>query len=123
MTTTDPHAPLMNGAEFALLRYKLGLSLSQVADFLDVNPRTVRAWNAGRDPIPDGVLLDLDDLQLEHEIAVRKVLEDGYIAIPYNTPDVAWNLAVAASARRKDPDIVVTWDFEWRPDLDIATTT
>ena len=102
----------MTGAEFALLRYKLGLSLRQVAEFLDVNPRTVRAWNSGRDPIPDGVLLDLDDLHLEHEIAVRQAIEDGSIAIPYDSPDVAWNLAVAADARRLDPGVVVRWDFE-----------
>lgn len=116
MSPTGPsQLPSMSGAEFALLRYKLGLSLSQVAEFLDVNPRTVRAWNADRDPIPDGVLLDLDDLQLEHEIAVRQALDDGEVAIPYNSPDVAWSLAVAASARRRDPKVEVRWDYENDP--------
>lgn len=29
-----------------------GLTVDQFADMLGVNPRTVRAWEAGRDPIP-----------------------------------------------------------------------
>ena len=112
MNTTDPHAPLMSGAEFALFRYELGLSLSQVAEFLDVNPRSVRAWNADRDPVPDGVVLELDDLLHAHELDVEDAVATGVLDIPYGSSEVAWWLSVAAAARRRDPSLVVKWDFE-----------
>lgn len=112
MATTDPHAPLMTGAEFALLRYELGLSLGQVAERLDVNPRTVRAWNADRDPIPDGVVLELDDLVHAHLLDVEDAVTLGHLDVPYGSGDVAWWLSVAAAARRLDPELAVRWDFE-----------
>lgn len=115
MTNTDPNAPLMNGAEFALLRYELGLSLSQVAKFLDVNPRTVRAWNADRDPIPDGVVLELDDLVHAHLLDVEDAVALGHLDVPYGSGDVVWWLSVAAAARRRDPALVVRWDSENDP--------
>lgn len=34
----------MTGAEFAAHRYLIGLTLDELASFLGVNPRTVRAW-------------------------------------------------------------------------------
>lgn len=112
MTTTDPNAPLMNGAEFALLRYELGLSLSQIAAFLDVNPRTVRAWNSGRDPIPQGVLLELDDLVHEHQLEVDDAAAAGFLDLPYGSGEAGWWLSVAAAARRRDPGLVVRWNSE-----------
>lgn len=112
MNTTNPPAPPMTGAEFALLRYELGMSLSQVAEELGVNPRTVRAWNSGRDPVPAGVVLELDDLVREQQVEVDHAVADGFLDVPYGSGEVAWWLAVAAAARRRDQGLVVRWDFE-----------
>ncbi|MDK8781811.1 helix-turn-helix domain-containing protein [Actinotignum sp. GS-2025f] len=44
---------------FAASRRRLHLSVKQCAAALDVSPRTLRAWESGRDPIPPGVADDL----------------------------------------------------------------
>lgn len=41
----------MTPAEFAAYRHLMGHTLDSLARRLDVNPRTTRAWETGRDPI------------------------------------------------------------------------
>lgn len=43
----------MNGATFRLLRETAGLSVKNVSDALQVNPRTVNRWDSGALPIPE----------------------------------------------------------------------
>lgn len=42
----------MTGAEFQSRRLRLGLSISELADALQCNERTVRRWEFGSLPIP-----------------------------------------------------------------------
>ncbi|MDY5127473.1 MULTISPECIES: helix-turn-helix domain-containing protein [unclassified Actinotignum] len=49
----------MDKETLAAARRRLCLSVKQCAAALGVSPRTLRAWEAGRDPIPPGVAGDL----------------------------------------------------------------
>lgn len=42
----------MSGAELQTVREYLGLTIESMAGMLSVNPRTFRAWESGKDPIP-----------------------------------------------------------------------
>jgi len=53
----------MTPAEFRVIREFLGLSGDWLAAHLGVSPRTVRHWEAGRYKIPDGVRLEIEDLE------------------------------------------------------------
>jgi len=64
--TDPPNMPedeRMTDAEFKVVREHLGLTGDWLAQHLNVNPRTVRAWEQGKYPIPDGVRLELEDLE------------------------------------------------------------
>ncbi|MFD9965037.1 helix-turn-helix domain-containing protein [Amycolatopsis sp. NPDC058986] len=58
-----PEDERMTPAEFRVVREFLGLTGDWLAQHLKVNPRTVRAWEQGRYPIPDGVRLAIEDLE------------------------------------------------------------
>lgn len=60
----------MSGAQLQTIREYLGFTQDRLAALLEVSPRTVRAWEGGTYPIPDGVWLELDDLRGETEQAV-----------------------------------------------------
>ncbi|MDE1537293.1 MULTISPECIES: helix-turn-helix domain-containing protein [Actinotignum] len=49
----------MDKDTFAASRRHLRLSVKQCAAALGVSPRTLRAWESGRDPIPPGAADDL----------------------------------------------------------------
>lgn len=64
--TDPPDMPAderMTDAELRVIREHLGLSPEWLADHLDVSGRTVRHWEAGKYAIPDGVRLELEDLE------------------------------------------------------------
>lgn len=58
-----PEDERMTPAEFKVVREFLGLSGDWLAEHLGVAGRTVRSWEAGRYPIPDGVRLEVEDLE------------------------------------------------------------
>ena len=64
---TDPHGmpadERMTDAEFRMVREFLGLTGDWLAAHLGVEPRTVRRWEQGKYPIPDGVRLEMEDLE------------------------------------------------------------
>lgn len=57
-----PDNERMADAEFRIAREFLGLTGDWLAAHLGVNARTVRSWEQGRYPIPDGVRLEIEDL-------------------------------------------------------------
>ena len=68
MTTyTDPpdmpEDERMTPAEFRVVREFLGLTGDWLANYLGVSPRTVRHWEQGKYPIPDGVRLAIEHLE------------------------------------------------------------
>ena len=66
-TYTDPPGmpedERMTPAEFKVVREFLGLTGDWLAAHLGVSARTVRHWEQGKYAIPDGVRLELEDLE------------------------------------------------------------
>ena len=111
MTTTTDR---MTGAEFAARRHLLGLTLDELASILGVNPRTVRAWEAERDPIPPRVPDELGALIVEHTALTQEVAAAGSVQIVRAKRDGqdrprGWYVAAAARATAANPDLRVEW--------------
>lgn len=58
-----PDDERMTPAEFKVVREFLGLTGDWLATRLDVSGRTVRHWEQGKYGIPDGVRLEIEDLE------------------------------------------------------------
>lgn len=58
-----PEDERMTPAELKVVREYLGLSGSALAKLLQVSDRTVRHWEEGKYPIPDGVRLEIENLE------------------------------------------------------------
>lgn len=117
MTTTDR----MTGAEFAARRHLLGLTLDELASILGVNPRTVRAWEAERDPIPPRVPDELDALIVEHTALTQEMAAAGSVQIVRAKRDDqdrprGWHVAAAARATAANPGLRVEW-IEATPEM------
>ena len=123
----DDDAPdgRMTGGELQTVREYLGLTGDRLAAILDVTPRTLRAWEAGKHPIPDGVREDVEQIEADTAAAVGQVvaalgdMRDPAIAV-YRTdadlaaarPDVAhlgarWWRHVVARAVAEVPGVVI----------------
>jgi hypothetical protein len=70
-----PEDERMTDAELRTVREHLGLTGDWLAAHLDVNPRTVRSWEQGRYPIPDGVRLEIEDLEQRTAQFVAAIVE------------------------------------------------
>lgn len=60
-----PEDERMTDAEFRVVREYLGLTGEWLAGHLGVSSRTVRHWEQGRYPIPDGVRLAIEQLEAD----------------------------------------------------------
>lgn len=109
MTTTPTHLD-HNGALLAAIRHRLGYSLTELADVLNVHPRTLRAWISERDPLPAGVLTELADLLAEHDEDVAEALDAGEVVIPHESPMSGWWTAVAAEVVGSGSDVAIIWE-------------
>lgn len=104
----------MTAAEFAAWRHLLGLTLDELAEALAVNPRTTRAWESGRDPIPARITDELAAMDVEHRaLADQMVAAETPVAI-HRDKHVGprprgWYVAAAARALAVDPDLEVDW--------------
>lgn len=78
-TYTDPPAmpedERMTDAEFRVVREFLGLTGDWLAGHLGVEPRTVRRWEQGKYPIPDGVRLAIETLEQDTAQFVTAVID------------------------------------------------
>jgi transcriptional regulator with XRE-family HTH domain len=61
----------MIDAELKIIREALGLTGDNLASMLDVSPRTVRNWEQGKYPIPDGVSDEVHTLLVEMQISAH----------------------------------------------------
>lgn len=94
----DPLTP----AELRIAREQLGLTGDHMAKLLGVNPRTVRSWEQGRDPIPGRIRPDVAELKEATAKAVADMvagLEDAEddVLIAYRSED---EFVAAARARQ-----------------------
>lgn len=77
-----PEDERMTDAELRVVREYLGLSPEWLAEHLGVSGRTVRHWEAGKYAIPDGVRLEIEDLEQRTAEFV-----DGVIKTLLDVPD------------------------------------
>lgn len=70
-----PEDERMTDAEFKVVREFLGLTGDWLAAHLSVSPRTVRHWEQGKYPIPDGVRLAIEDLEVQTGAFVTGCIE------------------------------------------------
>lgn len=106
----------MTGAEFAARRHLLGLTLDELAAMIGVNPRTVRAWETGRDLIPERIGDELAALIDEHTALVERMVASDEVVGIVRDKEVAdmprprgWYVAAAARALLVEPDLMVDW--------------
>lgn len=70
-----PEDERMTPAELRVAREFLGLTPEWLGEHLDVSARTVRHWEAGKYTIPDGVRLEVEDLEARTTAFVGGVVE------------------------------------------------
>lgn len=116
----------MGPAEFRVIREFLGLTGDWLAAHLGVSGRTVRHWEQGRYPIPDGVRLEIEDLeQRTGEFVggcVRKLIDmPDPVVVTYRSddeyhqanPDVgfpaSWHRAVVARIALEVPGLSIVY--------------
>ncbi len=105
----------MTPAEVAAHRRLTGLTGDQLATQLGVNPRALRAWESGRDVMPEGAAADLRTLvQGNRALARRMATADTVVVIPrgdgHDGFPPGWYLQAAAMALVLEPDLMLEWD-------------
>lgn len=86
----------MTGAHFRALRTYLGYSVTELADYLGTSPDSTRSWDAGRRPIPAGVVEELHELQDATERAV------GYLVRHYEAHPDEWPMVIPRTSEDAD---------------------
>lgn len=71
-----PDDERMSPAEFRVVREFLGLSGPWLARHLEVTDRTIRHWEAGRYPVPDGVREAVEKIAADADTAVATGIAD-----------------------------------------------
>ncbi|GAA0500841.1 hypothetical protein [Streptomyces olivaceiscleroticus] len=64
----------LTAAEVRIAREYLGLTGDKMAEKLGVNPRTLRSWEQGRDPIPGRLRPEIAELKAATDAAVAKLV-------------------------------------------------
>ena len=127
---TDPEGmpadERMTDAELKVVREHLGVSGDWLAGHLGVTPRTVRHWEAGKYPIPDGVRLAVEDLERvtaefvsglidklmdipDPVVGVYRDDAEYHAAHPEIPFPASWLRAVAARVAQEVPALVIVY--------------
>lgn len=116
----------MTDAQFKVVREFLGLTGDWIAEWLGVSPRTVRHWEQGKYPIPDGVRALIESLEARTsswvtEIAAELTGVPDPTVVTYRTdveyhadhPDAefpaSWHRAVIARVALKVPALAIVF--------------
>ncbi|MFF5265142.1 DUF1870 family protein [Actinomadura viridis] len=129
-TYTDPPGmpedEQMTDAELRVVREYLGLTPETLAAHLKVTPRTVRHWEAGKYPIPDGVRLEIEDLKArtaqyigmvvdklmdmpDPTVATYRTDAEYKAADPASPFPAAWHRAVIARVAQEVPGLSIVY--------------
>jgi transcriptional regulator with XRE-family HTH domain len=129
-TYTDPPGmpkdERMTDAEFKVVREYLGLTGDWLAAHLGVSPRTVRHWEQGKYPIPDGVRLTIEDLEARTAQFVGGIVdklldssaeglvtyrndEEYHAAHPEIPFPASWHRAVVARVAQEVPTLAIAY--------------
>lgn len=121
-----PEDERMTDAEFRVVREHLGLTGDWLANHLAVSSRTVRHWEQGKYAIPDGVRLELEDLERrtgafldgiipqlldlpEPGILTYRTDEDFHTAHPEVEFPASWHRAVCARIAHEVPALSIAY--------------
>lgn len=118
MVTKRPVFDRMTAGHFTVLRHLTGLSVDELAQELDVNPRTVRAWGAGRDPIPERIEQEMNTLLDRQNKLADEIITSGEPVILRNGErgkPSGWWLGIAARVLNADPTRPIRWWDELTP--------
>lgn len=122
--TTDPRQ--MTAAEFKVRREALGVTTAWTAARMRVQERTVHRWEAGVSPIPEGVRIEMDYLQMltadaAEAMRLDLLLQESPSVVTYRTDDqyrracpdgefpASWHRAVVARVAREVPALGITY--------------
>lgn len=129
-TYTDPPGmpqdERMTAAELRVVREFLGLTPEWLAEHLNVTGRTVRHWERSKYHIPDGVRLEIEDLEYRTGTFVSGVIEQlmdlpDPAVVTYRSdaeyhaahPDVpfpaSWHRAVVARVAQEVPGLSIDY--------------
>ncbi|MER5816832.1 DUF1870 family protein [Streptomyces californicus] len=121
-----PEDERMTDAELRVVREYLGFTPEALADHLKVSARTVRHWEAGKYAIPDGVRLEMEDLEARTAAFISGVVSK-LLDIPdpgvftYRTDDeyhaahpeipfpASWHRAVVARIAQDVPGLAIAY--------------
>ncbi len=121
-----PDDERMTPAEFRVVREFLGLTGDWLGRHLGVSARTVRHWEQGKYPIPDGVRIELEDLERrtaefiggvapklldlpDPTVIVYRTDEEYHQAHPEIPFPASWHRAVAARIAQEVPGLSITY--------------
>jgi DNA-binding transcriptional regulator YiaG len=121
-----PDDERMTPAEFRVVREYLGLSGPWLASVLGVSDRTIRHWEAGRYPIPDGVRLAIEQIEQDAaasvEAGIKQLMdapdptvityatdEQYHAAHPEITYPASWHRAVVARIAQEVPALRIEY--------------
>ncbi|MGW0984259.1 helix-turn-helix domain-containing protein [Streptomyces xiamenensis] len=129
-TYTDPAGmpedERMSDAEFRVVREHLGLTGDWLAAHLGVSSRTVRHWEQGKFPVPDGVRLEMKDLEERTAGFVSGIIDqlmdlpdpgvltyrsdaDYHAAHPEMPWPASWHRAVIARVAQEVPALAIAY--------------
>lgn len=121
-----PEDERMTDAEFKVVREYLGLTGDWLAAHLGVSGRTVRHWEQGKYPIPDGVRLEMEDLEARTAAFVDGIAEklmdlpdpgvityrtdaEYHAAHPEAPFPASWHRAVIARVAQEVPALAIAY--------------
>lgn len=129
-TYTDPpgmpEGERMTPAELRVVREFLGLTPEWLASHLNVSARTVRHWEAGKYLIPDGVRLEVENLEAvtgefignaveqlmdvpDPVVATYRTDAEYQAAVPGITFPASWHRAVIARVAQEVPALSIVF--------------
>jgi len=121
-----PEDERMTDAELRVVREFLGVSPEWLGAHLNVSGRTVRHWEAGRYDIPDGVRLEMEDLEQrtaefingivpqlldlpEPGVITYRTDEEYHTAHPEIPFPATWHRAVVARLAQEVPGLAIAY--------------
>lgn len=112
----------LSAAKFTAKRNLLGITLDALALELGVNPRTVRSWGEGREPVPKSASDGLAKLRRLHDADLEDIIATpGPVLLPRSRDNDkgrrprGWWAGIAARIEALDPDRAIEWDQELAP--------